>query len=128
MLYFNHSVTQNDTDRWKAHTHLVHYVKGAETHQAYTSDLQWWQSFEDKWDMTIVTVDDVELTPAQVNRLSEVQDIDEVHMDDVITYVKNGTFPAGDTHGLRNLQLTKENTELKLAIAELGMMMLGGME
>lgn len=113
--------------------HKVKYIQhGEEIIQYVMSEgYDWWVDFEEKWEHTeLINFIAVDYTPEQLMRFGEIEklNINEGFAAELTQYVKDGSFPEGVTHPLRNLQLQKENEALQQSIAELSMLIsMGGL-
>lgn len=86
------------------HGEEIEQFVGAEGHD-------WWIDFEQKHEHTeIIEFVDVVATNEQLARLDEVNqlNIGDGFGEMLGNYVRDGIFPDGFTHPLRNLQLQKE--------------------
>ena len=118
---------------WHISTEQVHYRQhGEEITQYVTSEgHDWWTDFESKWEHTeLINFIAVDYTPDQLARFEEIEklNVTEGFASELAQYVKDGSFPEGVNHPLRNLQLQKENEALQQSIAELSMLIsMGGL-
>ena len=90
--------------RYMQHGEEIEQFVGAEGHD-------WWIDFEQKHEHTeIIEFVDVVATNEQLARLDEVNqlNIGDGFGEMLGNYVRDGIFPDGFTHPLRNLQLQKE--------------------
>lgn len=88
----------------------------------------WWLSFEKQWsDMVISKFESIVYTPEQLGRFEEIKSLNA--SEQVLNnYVIEGVFPTESDHGLRNLQLQKENEKLQQRLADLTeVILMGGM-
>lgn len=74
----------------------------------------------------ILTVEAFDPTDEMKTRLEEVAEYPERMHGDLVAYIESGAFPEGKKHGLRELQLEKENEALQAALDALAMDVLMG--
>lgn len=97
-------------NRWELCPYKVNYVQHGQEIEQYTHDPQFWEDFADRWDHTeIQSVEEVTYTDAEKERAEEVRRVPNGFHSAVVNYVKDGTFPEGNNHPLRQLQNVKEN-------------------
>jgi len=99
----------------------VRYVQDGTEYEKYVGSEgeQWWVDFAAKWDNTeIIEFVDVAPDQNQINRLIKVKDYPERCLEDCKTYVKEGIYPEGTSHALRNIQLQEENEQLGVALSQ----------
>lgn len=101
---------------WRLCSEKVKYKQHGEEIEQYvmSEGHDWWVDFEEKWKHTeIIEFIPVEPTQEQTDRIEE---INQLNVPDgfgsvVEDYVKEGIFPEGFNHPLRELQLLREQTE-----------------
>ena len=107
--------------KWHLCNEKVKYTQHGEEIEQYvmSEGHDWWVDFEEKWEHTeIIEFTPVEPTEEQLGRFEEViqLNIPEGFGELVEHYVVDGMFPDGLTHPLKELQLQKENEELRKII------------
>lgn len=116
-----------DNGEWKLSEKKITYIEnnGEVENFICSEGEEWWNSYVKLWGVTVKSIEDLEYTEEQVNRLSEIKDIPEGYSDICIEYVLNGAFPTYDNHPLKSIQLSKtidklnnENFTLMIALAE----------
>lgn len=117
-------------NQWDLCPYKVRYTQYGEVLEQYTHDKQWWIDFADQWEHTrILEFIDMVYTNEQKARLEEIKNISEGFASICSDYVKDGSFPNDWTdHPLQLIQLRKENTSLKVDLANTNAMMLELME
>lgn len=99
---------------WELCPYKVKFIQHGEPLEQYTDDKEWWEEFALLWDHTeIISFEDVIYTEEQMKRFEEIMNIPSGFPSTVSNYVKDGTFPEGMEHPLRNLQLAKDTYALK---------------
>lgn len=95
----------------------VVYNQRGEQLESYTSDKSWWEAFEKMWSHTeIIRFEDVEFSPEQKERLSELENAGEGYSHLVEQYALHGLFPDElpeengymKDHPFKQLQLEKQ--------------------
>ena len=96
--------------RWHMSVEKVRYVQHGEEKEQYVGaeGHDWWVEFEQKWDHTeIIEFIPVEPTQEQLARFEKIKHM-EASEEILESYVKDGVFPEGIDHPLRNLQIEKD--------------------
>lgn len=93
--------------------HKVKYIQHGEeiTQYVMSEGHDWWVDFEEKWEHTeVIEFIDVVANDEQLARFDEISqlNIPEGFNSELSDYVRDGVFPNGINHPLRNLQLQKE--------------------
>ena len=102
---------------YKFETHKVEFERNGKVESHYTHDLDYWNTFADKWGLTL-EIAEVSPAQAQIQRLQDVQYIDGAHEYACAKYVETGDFPDENNHALKDLQLRKQNESQGQAQAE----------
>lgn len=116
MIYIN--------NEYKLPTHSITYTRNDEgfTQNIGIEGIEWWKEFEQQWkDMKIISIDELQYTKEQLNRLEKVN---ELGLKDgfsglVWDYVANNTLPDGYIHPLVPVQLESESNSTQLATFQL---------
>jgi len=101
----------------------VRYVQHGEEKEQYVGaeGHDWWVDFANRWEHTeIIEFVEAEYTQEQLARFEKIKHM-EASEEILESYVKNGAFPEGIDHPLRNLQIEKD-----IAGAYFEIMLLGG--
>ena len=98
---------------WRLCSEKVKYKQHGEEIEQYvmSEGHDWWVDFEEKWKHTeIIEFTPVKATNEQLERFNEVNqlNIHEGFGSELSNYVKDGVFPKGITHPLREIQIAKE--------------------
>lgn len=109
--------------QWHFCTEKVRYIQRGQEVEQYVGQegKQWWLDFAAKWDHTqIIEFVPVESTDEQLARLEE---INHLRIPDgfgamLTNYVRDGVFPEGLAHPLRQLQIAKEQERQDQDIAD----------
>ena len=65
-----------------------------------------------------LSYEEVTLTDEQMQRYEEIRSLPESAIGHCIDYVREGTFPPGNSHALRNIQLEQINQRLGQELSE----------
>mgnify|MGYP000909558871 CR=1 FL=1 len=120
MLYFKN-------DKWNLSNEKIRYIQHGEEIEQYVGGEghQWWTDFEEKWKehTKIIEFIPIEHTQEQLDRLEEINqfNISDGYSMILGNYVKDGVFPRGANHPLRNIQIQKENIDLSNYILDVDM-------
>ena len=102
--------------RWHFHSHIATFTRRGEQVQKYISDPERWQEMVEKHEhLSDLTVEEIQYTEEQQDRLEEVNEIrvPAGHQSAVKEYVENGIFPERKTHPLSPLQNEKRVNALE---------------
>lgn len=117
----------NDNGEWKLCTKKITYIENDEEFEKFieSEGEEWWDSYKLLWGIDIITIEEVNYTQEQLDRLVEIQNVPEGFSDICSDYIIDGTFPEDTQHPLKDLQLSKtitrlsdENFTLMIALAE----------
>lgn len=107
----------------------IMFTDRGEQRETYTEDRQAFETMvSNHAHLEIISIESFEPTQEMSERLEEVKAYPERMHGDLVAYIADGTFPEGKKHGLRELQLEKENEALQAALDALAMdVLMGGM-
>lgn len=111
--------------QWHICEEKVKYIQHGEEITQYVGQEghDWWADFEQKWEHTeILEFIPIESAYDEIERLGEVNklNIPDGFSEEVGNYVKDGVFPEGANHKLRQLQIQKEQLQQDEYLVDLG--------
>ena len=85
-------------EKWVACTHIVYFRDGGKEDSQYTTDVDYWLRFAEKWADTfeVLTIEEVIWSDEQIERLKEIEDMPEGWSERYLEYVRNGTLHIDD--------------------------------
>ena len=116
-----------ENGEWKLCEKKITYIEnGGEFEKFIGSEgEEWWNNYKTLWGIDIISIEEVNYSQDQLERLNEIKDVPEGFSELCSNYVLNETFPEDINHPLRDLQLSKtlsrlndENFTLMMALAE----------
>lgn len=119
-------------NRYEIYPHKVNYTQHGEVIEQWAlPNKLWWEDFARLWEHTTINnFIDIDLTPEQIERFAEIQNMPEDFTQAYEEYVLTGRFVDVEhipsTHPFQVVMLRNENNDLKNRVADLFELVLMG--